>query len=41
MTKIQNSKLTYDHEERTPQSFGHCLLEFEIYLGFGAWNLGF
>jgi hypothetical protein len=30
MTKIQNSK-----------RFGHWILEFEIYLEFGACNLGF
>jgi len=30
MTKIQNFK-----------RLGHWVLEFEIYLEFGAWNLGF
>jgi hypothetical protein len=30
MFKIQNAK---------QNSFGHSKLEFEIYLGFGAWNL--
>ncbi len=24
-----------------PAGFGHWILEFEIYLEFGAWNLGF
>jgi hypothetical protein len=31
------AELAYTGGER----FGHWILEFEIYLRFGAWNLGF
>ena len=41
MAKIQNSKPVYDLEERTTQWCGHWILEFGIYLYFGAWNLKF
>ena len=42
MTEIQNSKGVYDFEEMTVQiCFGHWVLEFEIYLEFGAWGLWF
>jgi hypothetical protein len=36
MTEIQNHKPVYDLEERTFLCFGHWVLEFEIYLLFGA-----
>jgi len=36
MTEIQNSKQCLD-----PARFGHWILEFEIYLEFGACNLKF
>jgi len=35
MTEIQNSKPVCH------TNFGHWILEFEYYLKFGAWNLGF
>jgi hypothetical protein len=34
MIEIQKSK-----QCRNKESFGHWLLEFVIYLSFGAWNL--
>jgi hypothetical protein len=37
MTKILNSKRGYDLGDMTVQiCFGHWILEFEIYLNFGA-----
>ena len=42
MTEIQNSKQVYDLEDMTVQiCLGHWILEFEIYLKFGIWDLGF
>ena len=42
MTEIRNSKRVYDLEDMTVQiCFGHWILEFEIYLKFGIWDLGF
>ncbi len=43
MTEIQKPKREYDLEERTFQfaKAGHWILQFEIYLKFGAWYLEF
>jgi len=40
MTEIQNSKLDLE-EGKTKSVLGHWILKFEIYLEFGAWDLGF
>jgi hypothetical protein len=34
MTEIRKPK-----QHPVPKGFGHCILELEIYLVFGAWNL--
>ena len=42
MTKIRNPKPLHHLKIREFQTcFGHWILEFVIYLRFGAWSLGF
>jgi len=42
MTEIRNPKPVYNPKIREFQTcFGHWILEFVIYLRFGAWSLGF
>ena len=41
MNEIQNSKLFMTLKNENTNLLCHWVLEFEIYLEFGAWNLGF